>query len=509
MLSYITQIYTHTITNKGKLYGKSEVFNRLKFRCLTFLFVFFSATPVALSETLPLLGDPVSAIISPEKEQAIGQSLLRVLQSKASIIRDPLLNEYLEGLVYQLASVSQLPQPNLNIVIINAAEINAFAMPGGVLGINAGLFLHSENEGELAAVIAHELAHLSQRHFARSLEKLDRAKWTTLTALFASIALIAATGTGDAGLAALATTQAVSLDSQLKFSRQNEREADRIGMQMLTDAGFNPYAMPHFFERLTRSRQFSRDTPYEFLRTHPVTQSRIADSLARAEQIKTPQPVKSSLEFKLMKARVIAAYATTSQQAIADFLAQINQEANAHTDPALHYGLARAYMRDRNFEEANLVLTKLIQKDPTRITYIDTYAESLNKQKKFKEAITILENGLSFSPGNFSLSMSLAKSLIHTGEGQEAVELLQKVVEEKPNAPNVWKLLSEAYGLTKNKIGIHLAEAEVHFLRGSSSRAIQQLNYALALVPKTNLPMTKKIETRIQDFKTAKKSISL
>ena len=461
------------------------------------------------AEPLPLLGDPVSAIISPEKEQAIGESLLRMLQSSASIIHDPLLNEYVEGLVYRLASVSGLENPELNIVVINAADINAFAMPGGILGINAGLFIYSENEAELAAVIAHELAHLKQRHFARSVEKLDRTKWATLTALFASIALIAATGEGDAGIAALATTQAVSFDSQLKFSRQNEREADRIGMQTLVEAGFNPYAMPHFFERLTRAQRFSTDMPYEFLRTHPVTQSRIADSVARAEQLPVPTKLNSSLEYKLMRSRVLAAYATTSSQAIADFRAQINQEAKKQTDPALYYGLARAYMRDRQFIRAENILERLLEKDATRITYIVTYAESLTKQKKYPQAASILETALSINPGNYSLSMSLAKALIHQQKGEPAVKLLQDVLARKPKIPNAWKLLSEAYSLTENKVGIHMAEAEAQFLRGQNDRAIEQLKFALALVPNTNLPMTKKIETRIRDFISAKKRISL
>ena len=466
------------------------------------------------AETLPKLGDPVSTIISPEKEQALGQALLRMLQSSSSIIQDLLLNEYLEHLVYRLASVSELQDPQLNVLLINSADINAFAMPGGILGINAGLFIHSQNEDELAAVVAHELAHLRQRHFARSVEKQDQTKWTTLTALLASLALVAS-GEGDAGLAALATTQAMSLDAQLSFSRQNEREADRIGMQTLTAAGFDSHAMPRFFERLSRSRQFSDDTPYEFLRTHPVTQARIADSRARAEQLsntllpqhtnRTSPARQSSLEFRLMRMKVLAAYAPTSQQAIRDFQAQINQSSNAQSDPALRFGLSQAYMRDNQLKAAEQTLAELLTQDPASISYSVTYAENLIKQKKYPAAIRLLEQQNSLNLNNYSIDMTLAKAYIKHQQGEAAVELLQKIIERKPNKPKSWKMLGEAYALTENKVGIHMAEAEVQFLSGQNDRAIEQLKFALDLVPKTNLPMTKKIESRLREFNQAKR----
>ena len=240
-----------------------------------------SLTLPSFAAPLPDLGDASSAIVSPDQEYRLGRAWLRQLRAQVPLIHDPLIYDYLYNLVYRLASASDIERPDIALVVINNAAINAFAVPGGVMGLNGGLLLNARTEDEVGGVIAHELAHLSQRHFARGVERSQQNSWAGLAALLASIA-IAATAGGEAGMAALATTQAASIDAQLRFSRANEQEADRIGMQTLVRADMNPAAMADFFEALQRSMRYYGDLPPEFLLTHPVTESRITDARARA-----------------------------------------------------------------------------------------------------------------------------------------------------------------------------------------------------------------------------------
>ena len=283
-----------------------------------------SLTLPSFAAPLPDLGDASSAIVSPDQEYRLGRAWLRQLRAQVPLIHDPLIYDYLYNLVYRLASASDIERPDIALVVINNAAINAFAVPGGVMGLNGGLLLNARTEDEVGGVIAHELAHLSQRHFARGVERSQQNSWAGLAALLASIA-IAATAGGEAGMAALATTQAASIDAQLRFSRANEQEADRIGMQTLVRADMNPAAMADFFEALQRSMRYYGDLPPEFLLTHPVTESRITDARARAAQLPA-KPSSDSLEFHLMKMRVEVEFTRDASAKISDLENQKQEE---------------------------------------------------------------------------------------------------------------------------------------------------------------------------------------
>ncbi|MCH8256476.1 MAG: M48 family metalloprotease, partial [Proteobacteria bacterium] len=231
----------------------------------------------ANSQNLPQLGDASSGIISLKKERAIGQDFLRSLRAQAPTLDDPILQDYLENLIYHLTSYSQLQDRRLDVVLIDSPVINAFAAPGGIVGINYGLFSYGETEHEISAILAHELAHLSQRHFARGVEAGKKNAVISLAGLLASIVLMTTVG-ADAGLAVLNTSQGIAQSKQLSHSRAREAEADRVGIDTLVDAGMDPRAMAYMFERLERANRFSEDRIPEFLRTHPVTKSRIADA---------------------------------------------------------------------------------------------------------------------------------------------------------------------------------------------------------------------------------------
>jgi len=469
-----------------------------------FLFMTLSlvASPCLSSsvQELPSLGDQASGVVSQDKEFITGRAWLRMLRGRAPIIHDPLLNDYINHLTYHLASYSDLKKPNLEIVIIKDSGINAFAVPGGVLGMNAGLLLHAESEDELSAVLAHELAHLSQRHFARNVEKAKRNQWTTIAALIASVALMASSDSPDAGMAALLTTQAASLQSQLAFSRQNEHEADRLGMITLANAGKDPTAMPRFFERMHKATRTYSQLPPEFLLTHPVTENRISDSYNRAQHL--PKiPRQPSLDFALMKARVEASYGKDKMKNLDIFKLRL-LEANTPTEKAAaRYGLTRSLLKVNRYDAALEALAPLRKAEPHRITYLVTEVEIYMAQDKYLEARKLLEQGLSLAPDSHTLGIYHAQVLLRTKAPDLATDILKELILKKPTDPQLWRLLSEAHGADGNIIGVHEARAEVFFLHNRTEQALQQLNYALKLT-KEDFPRTTRIRRRIEEIRS-------
>ena len=206
---------------------------------------------------LPSLGDRISGTVSLEQEFAIGQQFLASVRRGAPTISDPLLNNYLENVTYKLASRSQLQDHRLSFVIIDSEELNAFAAPGGIIGVNTGLFLNAHTEAEFASVMAHEISHVSQRHFARGIDEAQAGRVPQMASLLASVIVMATSDAGH-GAAALAAAQGRSLENQLRFSRSNEAEADRIGQDTMFNAGFDPEGMSSLFERLIAINRFGR-----------------------------------------------------------------------------------------------------------------------------------------------------------------------------------------------------------------------------------------------------------
>ena len=448
-----------------------------------------------LSKELPSLGDASSAIVSPEQEKRIGRAWLRQLRAQAPLIHDPLIYDYLYNLVYRLASSSDISEPQIELVVVDSPAINAFAVPGGVMGLNGGLLLNANTEDEVGGVIAHELAHLSQRHFARGLERSQQTSWANLAALLASV-VIAATAGGDAGMAALATTQAAAIDSQLRFSRANEQEADRVGMQTLARAGMNPEAMADFFEALQRSMRYHGELPPEFLLTHPVTESRITDARARAANLPAA-PSSKSLEFELMKIRMSVEFAADAVAKIRD-MENNRKNAKAYVE-VLEYGLACAYFKTNRLDDALETMAKLIAQRPNRITYIATQAEILNKAGNYKSAIELLQPALEYTPKNYALSVHYADALTLAGRTEEAVKVLREQLTEKPGSPLLWYMLAEAYGKGQDRLNVYQAKAEYFYQYGQVQRAVEQLEYAIPLA-KDQFQITSRIQQRISEM---------
>jgi beta-barrel assembly-enhancing protease len=445
---------------------------------------------------LPNLGESSTSLFSEEFEHQLGRSWLRAFRRQAPTIDDPLLQDYLETLIYSLVNHSQLKDRRVEVVIVDNPTINAFAVPGGVIGIHNGLLMYAQSEDELATVLAHEIAHLSQRHFSRGVEHQKNQQPFTYAAMLASLVLMATVG-GDAGLAAMSATQAAARDSALRYSRGNEAEADRVGMQTMVEAGLDPHAAPAMFERMLQASRYAGGNRMpEFMRTHPLSESRIADTSNRAreypKQIRPP-----NLSYQLMRARVANHLARTPAESIQNFRGEL--EGTPISREASLYGLVLALTDAGRADEASLELDSIWSKNSDRVEYIIADAEIDLARNQPEKAAEKLAAQLALSPGNHALTMAHAKALMEAQQSHVAEEVLLAQSKVNPGDPGLWYLLAEIQGLSGNIIGLHQSRAEYFILNGNLDQAEKQLTYALKLTH-TDYVTSAKINQRIVDI---------
>ncbi len=459
------------------------------------------AWPVSADLQIPALGDASSSMFSSDEEYQLGRGWLMAFRNEAPIINDPLLTDYLEHLVYRLASFSQLQDRRLELVVVDNKTMNAFAVPGGVIGVHNGMFLYAKDEDQLASVLSHELAHLSQRHFARSVEKQKNATITNLAALLGAL-VIAATAGGDAGLAAITATQAASLESRLRYSRQNEQEADRIGMITMVNADMDPMAVAGMFEQMQRAGRYYSKPP-EFLLTHPITERRISDARSRAVRYPRRKP-QDNFEYHLMQARVKLHFEKNVNAAIKHFRSEVSNDAELAN--AYRYGLALALTRAGRLEEAQQEIDRLLEQDPQRITYLVAQSELWQARGDATRAVAMLQRQLRYNPGNHPLTMTYYEALLRVGDREEAAQLLEDHAERRPSDPNLWYQLAEVRGLANDIIGLHEARAEYFVLMGQPDQAMRQLNYAL-LEAGPNTATGARLRQRISEIRRWKEAL--
>lgn len=448
---------------------------------------------------LPDLGDVSASPYSMEQEHQLGRAWLMMFRAQADTLPDPLLQDYIENLLYQLAANSELKDRRLETVLVDNSTINAFAVPGGVIGIHTGLFLNADNEAQFAGVLAHELAHLSQRHFTRSLDKAREATLPTLAGLLAGV-ILAATTHSDAGIAAITASQAAALENRLRFSRQHEQEADRIGMETLAKSDMNPNGIPSMFENMNERVRYARAKPPEFLLTHPLTDSRISDSKNRARQYPR-QVYTDNLNFQLMRARTVVHHSKDPENLLSRWEDTQGPNGEAHS-----YGRTLALIELERWDDARRSLEVLLNKDPGRIAYQCAQASLLIGEKRYQEAISFLRSRLALSPDNYPLTMLLADALQQDGQVGAADDLLTDFSDVRPNDPAVWYQLAEVRGLARNILGVHRARAEYFILVGQFERASAQLRYAYRLAG-DNSVLEGRIRQRLRDIDELKKRI--
>ncbi|UTA46814.1 M48 family metalloprotease [Simiduia sp. 21SJ11W-1] len=444
---------------------------------------------------LPALGDATSGIVSPQQERALGESWARAFRAQVPTSHDPLMVEYLENLLAHLADYSQLKDKRLQLLLVKNPTMNAFAVPGGVVGVHTGLFTTANTENQMASVLAHELGHLSQRHFARGVEAQKNASIPTTAAMLASLVLMATAG-GDAGMAAMMATQAAAVDNQLRFSRQNEQEADRVGMDTMVAAGLDPYAVPEMFEAMQRGTRYSRRPP-EFLLTHPVTESRIADSMNRASRYPR-KDYADNLRFHLMRTRVLLMQEDSPQSAIKRFTSEIEGD-SLHKD-ASRYGLALAYLKTGQADRAQQALQPLLEKSPKQLEYQLAQAEIYSSLRTYEPAVALLQRLLKEHPASHPVNMAYADTLMKAGFYVQSEQVLERHSRRRKEDPYVWYQLAEVYGLAGNILGVHEARAEYFILNGIYDAAMVQLRNALKLA-ESNYHLTAILQERVRDVR--------
>ena len=463
---------------------------------LSLLLISSGAPSSAQELKLPNLGESSTSMFSAEFEHQLGRNWLRFFRSQVPTVDDPLLHEYLEHLIYLLVSHSKLEDRRVEVVVVDSPQINAFAVPGGVIGINNGLLLYAQTEDELVTVLSHEIAHLSQRHFSRGVEFRQQNQPLTLAAMLASFVLMATAG-ADVGMAAMSATQAAAESSALRYSRTNEQEADRVGMQTLVEAGFDPHAAPTMFERMMQaSRYSSTDRMPEFLRTHPLSENRIADTRNRARQHPKQEP-SMSLDYQLMRARVANQLATSPEEAVQTFRGEL--DGTPRSTEAATYGLVLALTSAGKPAEAGLELDGIWSRNPDRVEYIIADAEIDMARNQPNKAVDKLAARLKVTPGNHPLTMAYANALLMDQKPHIAEQVLVAQSKIKPNDPGLWYLLAEVQGLSGNISGLHQSRAEYFILNGNLDAAETQLSYALKLT-RGDYPTNAKINQRLADI---------
>ncbi|HUL40775.1 MAG TPA: M48 family metalloprotease [Burkholderiales bacterium] len=429
--------------------------------------------PQAFAEGLPELGEPSQTTLSPLQEQQLGDSIMREIRADPSYYDDPPLNDYLNNLGYRLISSSRDPQTSLDLFAIQDSEINAFSLPGGYIGVNTGLILLTQNESQLASVLAHEMGHIMQHHIARL---LAQQKWSLATSLAGiAVAILAARSNADMAQGALIGSQALATQTQLNFTRQDEQEADRIGFQTLKSAGFDVRAMPAFFERLQKATRFVEGNAPSYLRTHPLTAERIADMENRAQSVPYRQ-VPPSQDFQFIRAR-LQAQETPPQDGITFFETNL-QEKRYVMESSQRFGLAVAFMRAKNYERADQELSqvrKMAQPSPL----IELVAGQIKLgEGKNADTVAIYEAALKNYPEYRPLVYATSNVYLLNHQPQQALNLISDRLQYYPQDYHLYLLQARSYAALDKKLLEHKSQAEAYYLLGNLPGAVEQLQIA-------------------------------
>ena len=449
-----------------------------------------------LNLSLPELGDRVSGVVSNDQEKIIGNEFLKQVYSQAPLISDPLIQEYSELLIYRLSEYSQVKDRNFNVLLIDDDSLNAFAAPGGVIGINGGLFLNAQNEGQFASVITHELAHLSQRHFARNILNSQDNNIASVLVMVSAVAAAVATNNPTAFMAGPAFLQQQSL----RYSRLFEREADRVGFNNLINAEYDPSSMGEMFEQMAKLRRLAGDKIPEFLLTHPISSSRVTDAFNAADQVETPFNTKDSLNYQLIRGRLQIRYEDIPLNSVRKIKGLLKKNPSSNEN---RYALSIAYKISGQHKDALKTIDSLIIENPKNLILNNTKAEILLDEGKSQDALRLVNAFLNISPKNYPLSVLKAKILAYEKKLFAAEELIRDQLLRRNNDPYLWLYLSEVQRDSKNVIGYHQSRAEYYLLLGQYEDALNQLQFALKLT-ENNFQVSESIMTKIN---TTRRSI--
>ncbi len=450
-------------------------------------------------DDLPDIGSPASTMLTLDDEYQIGRMIVRGLRDQDQILEDPEVTEYIRSLGYKLSSQAHDGAQRFNFFMVRDNTINAFALPGGFIGVNTGLLLKTEDESELAGVLAHEIAHVTQRHIARSIAAQSRSSLVSTAAMLAAILVGAAAGGGDAAMAGVAAAQSLAIQQQISFTRSNETEADRVGLGFLARSGFDPNGMPRFFETMSRLAGSSEMNIPEMLRTHPVSTTRIAETKERAAQLEVA-PAPQSASYALTRERLRVLSTPAGEDPRAYYAATITNEPDA--TPAQTYGQALALMMAGQPAKAVPIFERLRSADPTILQYHTALGQAQLQAGDGKASIQTLKRASELFPRNVAVTIRYAETLMQKGDSKKAHEILLDLFNTVPPTPEQAKLTAQAANAAGDVADSYYYMSEYHIMSGDLLLAVNQLQLALA-VPKISEVQRARFEARLDEIQQA------
>jgi len=389
---------------------------------------------------LPDMGSPADAVFSANDEARIGRAIMRDIRRSGQVVEDPLVNEYINEVGNKVAAQTNEGNHDFTFFVIEDHRINAFALPGGYIGIHTGLLEATRSEDELAGVLAHEIAHVTQRHIARAIHASSRQSILSTAIMLGAILAGAAGGGSDVMQAGMAVAQGTAAQQQINFTRSNEHEADRVGIAALADAGFDPYGMASFFDVMSRQNTRAPDerTP-AFLMTHPVTTARIAEARDRARSF---PPIRSddSISYGIAKIRLIVDRFETSEEAVAYFEKRPYQQQN----DLERYGRLLAYIRDGTYFKALDIIEYLANENPDVIAYHIALGDTQMLLRRYDAAIETYEDALKLFPRNVPVVIAYGERLLELDQPEKAHKILLDLLNNVPPTPNQIRLIARA-----------------------------------------------------------------
>ncbi len=452
-------------------------------------------------QDLPDLGSPATAAVSLEEEFQVGQAWARQMRARGLVLEDPEVTEYIQQLGHSLSSHAEEGQHQFNYAVIRDPVINAFAMPGGFIMINSGLFLATTNENELAGVLAHETAHVTQRHLVRGMIDQTHTGLLATAAMLAAIVLGATAGRNDPSVmeGAVLGAQSAAIQHQINYTRTQEFEADRIGIGTMAAAGYDPLGMATMFDELNKNSPApDRVKAVEFLIDHPLSAERVAEARNRAEQIGRIRH-EDTLSYLLMRERLRSLVG--NPEVAREYYANLAKNSGG-LDVEQRYGRAVANINARKAALAIPELQALILEYPRVTQFYGALGQAYLANGQLKESQAILEKGLGLFPRNAPVTIRLAETLMRAGDNKRAQLILDDLFNQIEPTPNQAKLIAKAANDAGNLADSYYYMADFYLMNGDLIMASNQLSLALG-VPDLNAVQRARISAMLEEVRAA------
>ncbi len=453
------------------------------------------------NQDLPDLGSPANAAISIEEEHQAGLAYVNQIRNTGIIITDPEISQYAQEIGHSLSSHAQEGEQQFYYFVVRDPDVNAFAVPGGFVNINSGLIMATRNENELAGVLAHETAHVTQRHIVRGILDQAHAGLMTTAAMLAAVLIGATAGRGspDAVEGAILAGESASIQHQINYTRDNEYEADRIGIATMASAGYDPLGMASFFDYMSHSGpEPSRVNAVKFLIDHPIFSDRVAEARNRADQIGRIRH-EDSLSYLLTKERLRSI--AGNPQAAHDYYVNMSKNGAGKTIEE-RYGKAVADINLRNPAAAIPDLQALVRDYPKVTQFYGALGQAYMVNNQFKESEAVLDRAMNLFPRNVPITIRLAETLMKSGDNRRAHLVLLDLFNVVEPTPDQTRLIAKAANAAGDFADSYAYMAEFYLMSGDLSQALNQLQLALG-VPDLDAIQRARISARLEEVRAA------